>query len=123
MPRLLVNENFPAPSTQALRDAGVEVLAISEHSPGVDDETVLALACREGRWLITFDSDYGELLFARRLPAPPAVVLPREPRYRAAEPASWVLPLLSQPDEIDGHFCVWRRDGMRKRPLLRPVRG
>lgn len=24
-------------------------------------------------------------------------------------------------DEIEGYFCVWRRDGMRKRPLLRPI--
>lgn len=123
MRRLLVDENFPAPATQALRVAGVDVLSVAERLPGAADEVVLALACAERCWRVTFDSDYGELLFGHRLPAPLAVLLLREPRYRPAEPASWLLPLLASPDDIDGYFCVWRRDGMRKRPLLRPVGG
>ena len=123
MPLLLVNENFPAPATRALRGAGIDVKAIADVAAGSTDEQVLAMACNEQRWLITFDSDYGELLFVRRLPSPPAVVLVREPHYSPAEPASWLLPLLANPREIEGCFCVLRRDGLRKRPLLRPVDG
>ncbi len=78
-PGLLVNENFPAPATQALRSSGVDVFSVSEQLPGASDESVLAVACAQARWLVTFDNDYGELLFARRLPAPPAVLLlPRD---------------------------------------------
>ena len=123
MPLLLVNENFPAPATQVLRAAGIDVKSVSDTAAGIADEQVLAMACDEQRWLITFDQDYGELLFARRLPAPPAVVLVREPHYLPAEPASWLLPLLADPHEIEGYFCVLRRNGLRKRPLLRRVDG
>jgi predicted nuclease of predicted toxin-antitoxin system len=121
MPPLLVNENFPAPATLALRAAGIDVTAVAEFAPGAADEVVLAAACREHRWLVTFDSDYGELLYARRLPAPPAVILIREPHYRPEEPAAWLLPLMADPKEVSGYFCVLRRDGLRKRPLLRRV--
>ena len=123
MPSLLVNENFPAPATKVLRAAGVDVKSVIEFAAGIADEVVLAMACAEQRWLVTFDSDYGELLFARRLPAPPALVLLREPHYQPSEPASWLLPLLASPAEIEGWFCVLRRDGLRKRPLLRRVDG
>ena len=123
MARLLVDENFPAPATRALRAAGADVLSVAEQAPGAADEIVLALACAERCWLVTFDGDFGDLLFQRRLPAPLAVVLLREPHYRPAEPAQWLLPLLASPNDIDGYFCVWRSDGMRKRPLLRPIGG
>lgn len=43
-PRLLANENLPAPSIRQLRAAGIEVAAIRKDSPGIDDASVLALA-------------------------------------------------------------------------------
>lgn len=73
--RLLVNENFPAPSVTGLREAGWDVLSVSETHPGMDDAGVLSWAARENRWLVTFDRDYGELLFARGLQPPAAVIL------------------------------------------------
>lgn len=120
-PRLLANENFPAPSVAALRQAGFDVLDIGEDSAGMVDPGVLARARSEGRWLLTFDTDYGELLFARRLPPPPALFLLREPHYRPAEPAQWLLPLLANAADYEGMFCVITRDSVRKRPLLRAV--
>ena len=123
MPSLLVNENFPAPATKMLRAVGVDVKSVIEFAAGIADEVVLAMARAEQRWLVTFDRDYGELLFARRLPAPPALLLIRESHYRPSEPANWLLQLLATPTEIEGYFCVVRRDGLRKRPLLRRVDG
>jgi predicted nuclease of predicted toxin-antitoxin system len=120
-PALVVNENFPAPSTQVLRSAGLDVLAIGETHPGMDDRDVLALARAQGRWLLTFDTDYAELVFHRRLPPPPAVLLIREAHYRASEPAHWVLPLVKEPSDLAGFFCVVSRDTLRKRPLLAAV--
>jgi predicted nuclease of predicted toxin-antitoxin system len=121
MPLLLVNENFPAPSTQVLRTAGFDVLAISETHPSMVDPDVLALARRLGRWLLTFDTDYAELVFRRHLAPPPAVLLLRERSYRVEEPAQWVLPLLAAPAEIEGFFCIVARHRLRKRPLLATV--
>lgn len=117
--KLLVNENFPAPSVARLRDSGYDVLAIAERKPGLADTDVLALARQQNRWLVTFDTDYGELLFSRHLPPPPAVLLLRERHYSPAEPAQWVETLLRSPAELAGSFCVITRNSIRRRPLLR----
>lgn len=77
MVRWLVNENFPAPAVALLRASGHDLLSISESHPGADDTTVLALAREQDRWLVTFDRDYGELLFVHGYPPPPAVILLR----------------------------------------------
>ena len=69
-PRLLANENFPTPSIRLLRDRGYNVAAVAEGHGGLADPDVLALAVTERRWIVTFDRDYGELIFARGLSAP-----------------------------------------------------
>ncbi len=119
--RWLVNENFPAPSVVVLRAAKHDVLAIAESHTGDDDSDVLALARKEGRWLVTFDRDYGELLFSRNYPPPPAVVLLRVPSYRPDEPAAWLEWLLSDQEKFLGNFTVFTGKTLRSRPLLHRI--
>jgi predicted nuclease of predicted toxin-antitoxin system len=119
--RLLLNENFPAPAVSVLRESGFDVLAIAETFAGITDQEVLALAVREQRWLVTFDRDYGDLLFARRLPAPPALILLRVASYRPAEPAAWIIELIRNNQEYLGKFIVFDGNTLRSRPLLREI--
>lgn len=56
-PRLLTNENFPAPSIRHLRERGYDIAAVAEGSGGLKDVEVLALAVTEQRWIVTFDRD------------------------------------------------------------------
>jgi predicted nuclease of predicted toxin-antitoxin system len=121
--RLLVNENFPAPSIKRLRAAGLDVASIGETSPGIDDEQVLRQSVDEQRWLVTFDRDYGELLFARGLAAPPAVILLRVPSYRPEEPAEWLMQLARDADARQNLFTVFDGKSIRSRPLLQVRRG
>lgn len=119
--RWLANENFPAPSVAVLRASGHDVLFVAESHAGADDTSVLALAREEGRWLVTFDRDYGELIFARNHAPPPAVVLLRVPSYRPDEPAAWLDMLLREPENLLGKFTVFTGDTLRSRPLLHRV--
>ena len=119
--RLLLNENFPAPSVAILRQAGFDLISIAESHASIDDVDVLALAVREQRCIVTFDRDYGELLFARRCPAPPAVILLRVVSYRPEEPAQWVMQLVADEKECLGRFTVLDDGGIRSRPLLYEV--
>ena len=116
--RWLVNENFPAPSVAVLRASGHDVLYIADSHAGDDDADVLALAREEGRWLVTFDRDYGELLFARNHAPPPAVILLRVPSYRPDEPAAWLEHLLDQSEDLLGKFTVFTGKTVRSRLLL-----
>lgn len=46
-PKLLLNENVPAPAAASLRAHGLDLLAITEAQPGIADEQVMALAVCE----------------------------------------------------------------------------
>ena len=104
-----------------MRASGHDVLSIAESHPGDTDTEVLALAREEGRWLVTFDRDYGELLFARNYAPPPAVILLRVQSYRPDEPAAWLELLLQEPEELLGKFTVFTGNTLRSRPLLHQV--
>lgn len=117
MPPLIVNENFPAPSTWLLRASGVDVLAVQETMPGASDERVLVEASESGRWLVTFDRDYGELVFSRRHAPPPAIIYLRQEPIPPARPGERVLELLSAPEGLAGHLLVVTERGVRLRRL------
>lgn len=70
----LANENFPMPSIKLLRQHEYKIVSIQERYSGISDEEVLKKAV-ENDWLIlTFDSDYGALIFQYQLISPPAVI-------------------------------------------------
>lgn len=60
---LLVDEGVDRQIVARLRDEGHNVLYVAEMEPGIPDETVLDLANRERRSLLTADKDFGELIF------------------------------------------------------------
>jgi predicted nuclease of predicted toxin-antitoxin system len=61
----LADESCAGPVTRALREAGHDVVAISEVAAGTADDEVLERALNEKRVLITEDRDFGELVYAR----------------------------------------------------------
>ncbi len=121
-PRLLVNENFPAPALQVLRNRELDVVAVAEVMRGAADEEVLTAAHEQGRWLITFDRDYGELVFKEGRACPPAIRYPRQESYPPAHAAELALRALAEPAEVDGFFLVITEATVRRRPLPAPVR-
>jgi predicted nuclease of predicted toxin-antitoxin system len=117
--RFLADENVPLPSVDALSAAGHDVAAVARKHPGLADPRIFEQARREDRILITFDRDFGELVFARGSPAFPGVIylrftprFPTEPGELLAEPAA--RPGLT----FTGFFTVLDRAHMRQRPLL-----
>jgi predicted nuclease of predicted toxin-antitoxin system len=61
--RLCANENVPGDCVTLLRQRGHDVLWIREVARGASDDGVLAMAQSETRLLLTFDKDFGELVF------------------------------------------------------------
>lgn len=74
----LANENFPVPSIELLRQNNYHVLSIQEVTPGISDKEVLRIAIKENYIILTFDKDYGELIFRYKSHNPPAVIFFRE---------------------------------------------
>jgi len=116
--RFLANENFPLRSVNRLREAGHDVKAIAEDSPGAKDSEVLARAANEHRVVLTFDRDYGQLIYRRRLPVPAGVVYFRFAPATPEEPAEHLLELLPVASvSLTGKFTVVERGRVRQRPL------
>jgi predicted nuclease of predicted toxin-antitoxin system len=115
---VLADENVPAATVRVLRDAGIDVRSASEEMPGTADAVLLALARDEGRLLLTFDRDYGELIYRHRHPSPPALVYMRFVPTTPEEPAMVFQNLLRHGEiELDGRFTVVTRTQVRQRPL------
>ena len=116
--RFLANENFPVSSIKKLRQAGIDIDAIIEMMPGAKDQQVLDSAYKTGRIILTFDRDYGELIFRHELPVPAGVVYFRYAPSTPEEPAEYLLKLLAKDNIVlVGRFTVARQDQLRQRPL------
>lgn len=115
--RWLLNENFPQPSVKRLRALAWDIVTIVEAAAGIEDESVMAHARAESRWLATFDRDYGELVFKRRLSAPPLILLLRVPSYRPEEPADWLVRLQADRQFHQGYFHTFDGRTIRRRRL------
>jgi len=114
-PKLLANENFPLPSVRLLRAADLDVAAVLDVMPGASDEDVLAYARREQRWILTFDRDYGDLVFRKGMPPPPAIIYLRQEAYSPEKPAALVQAILAMPDKVLGCFVVVTTRNVRYR--------
>jgi predicted nuclease of predicted toxin-antitoxin system len=116
--RFLADENVPLPSVDALRAAGHDVAAVTRENPGLADPRVLEQARVENRILITFDRDFGELVFARGSPAFPGVIYLRFIPHSPTEPAELLAELAARSDlTFAGFFTVLDRAHLRQRAL------
>ena len=61
---LLLDENISHQYTHVLRDVWYTVYHVADTNHGISDETVLVLAKKLKAILITYDSDFWQLLFA-----------------------------------------------------------
>jgi len=116
--QFLANENLPYPSIKILRDKGYKVISIYEEFRGIDDQSVLQKAVEENLAILTFDSDYGKLLFHYKLTPPPAVIYFRHKGYKPDDAAKMLLEgIENQRIEVEGFFTVIEKEGIRQRKL------
>jgi predicted nuclease of predicted toxin-antitoxin system len=113
--KLLADENFPLPVIQGLIDAGYDVLSIAKISPGINDRAVLSLARGTGRSLLTFDVDFGDLVFSHDVEPPIAVLFFRLHPIIVEELLTITLCALNEVQP--GHFVVISRERIRLRKL------
>lgn len=115
--RLLANENIPLASIVRLRNEGFDIIAVSEQFPSVKDETVILFASMENRIIITFDRDYGELIFKHNLKHSAGVIYLRIQNFQPEEPAELLLNLFKSDLTFEGYFTVISENNIRQRKL------
>ena len=112
----LADENFQIDSVIILRVAGFEVDSIQESSPSLDDISILDLAVTSSSVLLTFDRDFGDLIFNHQLPAPREIVYFRFNPLTSEEPARMLLDLIPEV-KFEGNITVITRGNIRQREL------
>jgi len=117
MMKFLANENIPLASVVKLRNEGLDVVSVSEDFPSVKDEAVILFASMENRIIITFDRDYGELIFKHNLQHSAGVIYLRIGDFQPEEPAELLLNLFKTELNFEGYFTVVSENNIRQRKL------
>jgi predicted nuclease of predicted toxin-antitoxin system len=116
--KFLADENFPKNSLLALQRKGIEVKSVIEYKKSISDEAVLNLAIQRSRILITFDQDFGELVFRRKIPSKGIILLRFEPQS-SQEVTKSLLNLFSSGIKLENCFTVVEKDRIRSLPYPR----
>jgi predicted nuclease of predicted toxin-antitoxin system len=116
--KFLANENFPLQSFRHLLDAGYDIIHIGIKYPSVTDEDVINISINEDRIILTFDSDYGTLVFRKGM-QPPGVIYLRFKIFSPDFPAKFLLDLFeSKRDDFQNMFTVIDDNGsIRQRKI------
>ena len=93
------------------------MLAVSEIVPSACDEDVMHLAKHEGRILLTFDKDFGELVLGARPQPSCGIILFRIPLRSADFIAKMIVDVLDTRCDWSGHFAVVEPGRIRLRAL------
>lgn len=116
--KFIADENFPLPSVRRLQQQEHDVVAVIIDAPGSTDDDILAWAARERRIILTFDRDFGELIFRKRMPVPAGIIFLRFEPLTPEEPAQHLLRLLAiQGLSWENRFTVVKRNQVRQRVL------
>jgi len=92
-----------------LRQAGHDVVEARERHPDPGDQALLAWAVSEDRILVTIDTDFGELVFARSLAHYGLARLPDVPADQRVDLMERVLELY--PHELEAQSIITIRGG------------
>jgi len=76
--KFLADENIPLKVVKRLREDGLDIISVADIQIGMDDEEIAKLSEKEKAILITFDKDFGEIIF-RKLIKPYGLILLRIP--------------------------------------------
>ncbi len=115
--KFLANENFPADSTLYLRSKGFDIKAVGSDFSGISDSEVVELAEKEQRIILTFDRDYGELIFKFGNKPNRGVIYLRLTNYESDEPGKIIEKIIS----IEGFdpvrkLTVFNGETLRQKP-------
>lgn len=115
--KFLANENFPFSSFNFLLDQGCNILHVASSMSGINDEDVMNYSIKEDRVIITFDSDYGELVFKKGY-KPHGVIYLRLQNFLPDFPGKLILSLLNNEDlNFSGYFTVVDENQIRQRKI------
>ncbi len=112
--KFIADENIPLKVVERLKSSGIEIESVVKFKPGMADKEIVKLSSEERSVIITFDKDFGELIFKNSL-KPYGVILLRIQPKSVEYIYSFLFWLLTESKiEFENKFVVAREDRIRE---------
>ncbi len=116
--KFLADGNIPYLMVSQLEAYGYDIKYVKTHNAGISDEEVIFLANREDRILITFDSDFGDLIFKKKVLINTGVIFLRLGNFMPEEPGDLLISLLENKKfDFINKISVVTKDTVRQRVI------
>jgi predicted nuclease of predicted toxin-antitoxin system len=116
--KFLANENVPLKSIQILVSKGIDIIGIGLEYPSVSDKEVMQIAIDQNRTIITYDSDYGELIFKFGYKPHAGVIYIRKQPKNPLETVETIESLLTnQAIKLENYLTVIDATSIRQRKI------
>lgn len=115
--KFLADENFPGIAVTALREAGHGIRWVRADNPGASDRIVMDQGARDEQVILTFDKDFGDLVFRIGGSVATGVILFRIQSASPEDLVSWILRVLGSRTDWVGMFSVVDSNELRMRPM------
>ena len=113
--KLILDENAPRTLVEYLRKEKYDLIWIREYRRGLADEKIVRLSSIENRIIITFDKDFGELIYRKNMNPPGIILLRIADNNQCQNKLSMFLKTFK--DKIEGYFSVITEKKIRIRKL------
>lgn len=113
--KLLADENIPLETVELLEESGHDVLSILRKYSGISDHEIIDLSNKEGRLIITFDKDFGFLIFAKGIHPTKGIIYLRDAELTPEKTAQVLIKLLESGNSFDGNMNVVTEHFIRQR--------
>ena len=114
--KFLANENFPYKSIYYLKEKGYDLLSIGMDNPSIMDSEIMTIAINEGRTILTFDRDYGELIFRHNYKPEKGVIYLRLDEYEPEYPGHIIEEIITNKEiDLTRALTVVDKNGLRQR--------
>lgn len=119
--KFLADENIPKASYNVLKDNEWDIIHIADDLSGLKDEEIVALSIEQRRIIITFDSDFGELIFKDGM-CPLGCIFLRLKDFMPSYPAEVLIELMMEGEiEFSNYFTVIDDNQVRQRKIESPL--
>jgi predicted nuclease of predicted toxin-antitoxin system len=111
----IADENIPKETVDLLKKQGVNIVSVTKFASGLSDIEVLDLANKNGRIVITFDKDFGQLIFKEKRKTKGLILLrfaPKSPQQIAKR----IQHVLATNIRMENSVITVKKDSIRVTP-------
>ncbi len=116
--KILADENIEREFIEALRENGFNVVSVRENHVGIADDEILQIAENENAVILTYDTDFGELVFRYSLKSRGVILLRLGGLSLAEKIDKTILSIREHEAELENAFTVVSENLVRIRKSL-----